>query len=320
MHTIQKKHMYNNTPLVSVAIPAYKSIYLQDAIDSVLGQSIQDIELIIVNDASPNPIEDVVRKYDDPRIRYYCNAVNLGAKDPVANWNKCLSYATGKYFCLLCDDDIYLPSFLEEMVKLAESNKSCNVFKSGVAIVDSNDKEVGCYPESPAWESCYDYIYNVSLRKRKQTISEWMFRREHIVSLGGYEPVPLAWGSDYLSIMKFAVNGGIASTTSCLAVFRQSGLNLSTKSDSNVEAKLQGILEYERKLNMIANNNPELSKPIIFNAIKEIKIFEQKALLSGTSFRAMLRLFSKLNSLGLSKVMWLNSTFKQMIKQILCIS
>ncbi len=312
--------MSKNTPLISVAIPAYKSLYLSNAIDSVLGQTIQDIELIIVNDASPNPIGEVVRKYDDHRIRYYCNDVNIGGKDPVANWNRCLSYATGEHFCLLCDDDIYQSSFLEEMLGLARTYKDCNVFKSGVSIVDSENREIGRYPESPAWESCDDYIYNVSLRKRKQTISEWMFRREHIVALGGYEPVPLAWGADYLSIMKFAVNGGIASTTNCLAVFRQSGLNLSTKSDLNVEAKLQGILEYERKLNVIANNSLELSKPIILNAIKEIRVFEQKALLSGTSFRTMLRLFSKLNSLGISKAMWLNSTFKQMIKQILCIS
>lgn len=311
--------MSNNNPIISVAIPAYKSEFLSEAIDSILDQTIQDFELIIVNDASPHPIDEVVNKYQDSRIRYYCNAVNLGTKDPVANWNKCLSYATGKYFCLLCDDDIYLSSFLEEMVKLAESNKSCNVFKSGVSIVDSNDKEVGCYPESPAWESCYDYIYNVSLRKRKQTISEWMFRREHIVSLGGYEPVPLAWGADYLSIMKFAVEGGLASTNDRLVKFRQSGLNLSTMSDSNVENKLLGVLEYERKLRNLANSNSQLSDPVIAQSIYDIKVFEQKALFSGTSPKAMFRLYPKLGSLGINSTMWLASTIKQIIKRILCV-
>ena len=311
--------MSNKKCLISIAIPTYKSEFLSEAIDSILCQTIQDFELIIVNDASPHPIDEVVNKYKDSRIRYYCNAVNLGAKDPVANWNKCLSYATGKYFCLLCDDDIYLPSFLEEMVKLAESNKSCNVFKSGVSIVDSNDKEVGCYPESPAWESCYDYIYNVSLRKRKQTISEWMFRREHIVSLGGYEPVPLAWGADYLSIMKFAVVGGMASTKDRLVKFRQSGLNLSTMSDSNVENKLLGVLEYERKLRILADSNSLLSDSIIAKSINDIKVFEQKALFSGTSPKAMLRLYPKIDSFGINTTMWLASTIKQIIKRILCV-
>lgn len=312
-------YMRNNSPLISVAIPAYKSVYLSEAIDSVLGQTIQDLELIIVDDASPNPIEAVVCKYNDYRIRYYRNEQNIGGKDPVANWNKCLSYATGKYFCLLCDDDIYLPSFLEQMIILADKNKDCNVFKSGVSIVDANHKEIGRYPESPSWESCYDYIYNVSLRNRKQTISEWMFRREYIVSLGGYESVPLAWGADYLSIMKFAIIGGIASTQECLAIFRQSGINLSTKSDLNVEAKLLGILEYEKKLTHIAHNNIELATPVIFNAIKDISNFEQKALLSGISPKTMFLLYSKLENLGVSKSVWLVSTIKQIIKKFLCI-
>lgn len=311
--------MSNNVPLISVAIPAYKSVFLSEAIDSILCQTIQDFELIIVNDASPHPIDEVLNKYQDSRIRYYRNAANLGAKDPVANWNKCLSYATGKYFSLLCDDDIYLPSFFEEMLKLAECNRLCNVFKSGVTIVDSNDCEVGYYPESPAWESCYDYIYNVSLRNRKQTISEWMFRREHIVSLGGYEPVRLAWGADYLSIMKFAVEGGIACNNERLVRFRQSGLNLSTMSDSNVEKKLLGVLEYERKLRDLANSNPRLSDFVIAKSIKAIKDFEQKALFSGTSPKAMFRLYHKLNDLEINTSMWLDSTIRQIIKRILCV-
>lgn len=48
------------TPLVSIAIPAYKKKFLADAIQSVLNQSIQDFELIIVNDKSPEDIDSVV--------------------------------------------------------------------------------------------------------------------------------------------------------------------------------------------------------------------------------------------------------------------
>jgi DNA repair protein RadC len=56
--------MQNYQPLISVAITAYKSIYLSDAIDSVLCQTVKDYELIIVNDASPYPIGEVVNKYN----------------------------------------------------------------------------------------------------------------------------------------------------------------------------------------------------------------------------------------------------------------
>ena len=82
-------------PLFTIAIPAYKSQYLKEAIDSVLNQTISDFELLIVNDASPHNITAVVNLYDDERIRYVINDSNIGGDDPVKNWNKCLSLAKG---------------------------------------------------------------------------------------------------------------------------------------------------------------------------------------------------------------------------------
>lgn len=165
----------NNTPLVSIAIPAYKSKYLGEAIESVLNQTHQNLELIIVNDASPNPITEVVEQYKDSRIRYFINEHNIGGKDPVANWNKCLSYATGIFFALLCDDDVYNSKFVETLLQLANKYPDCNVFKSGVAVVNEKREVISTYPDCPEWESCQDYILNVSRRQRKQTISEWLF-------------------------------------------------------------------------------------------------------------------------------------------------
>ena len=56
--------------LVSVAIPAYKSEYLSEAIVSVLNQTYSNLELIIVNDKSPEDIYNIVSKFSDKRIRY----------------------------------------------------------------------------------------------------------------------------------------------------------------------------------------------------------------------------------------------------------
>lgn len=97
-------------PLVSIGIPSYKAKYLADSIRSALNQTYNNIELIIVNDCSPEPIKDVVDKFNDARIRYYVNEKNLGGEDPGNNWNRCLELAKGEFFCLLCDDDMYEPS------------------------------------------------------------------------------------------------------------------------------------------------------------------------------------------------------------------
>ena len=56
--------------LFSVTIPTYKSQYLKETIDSVLSQSYKDFELIIVNDASPDDIDSIVKQYDDIFVYY----------------------------------------------------------------------------------------------------------------------------------------------------------------------------------------------------------------------------------------------------------
>ena len=95
----------------SFVLPAYKSDYLQDAIESILQQTLNDFELIIVDDASPYNLESIVKQYNDQRIVFHRNEVNIGGKNLVMNWNKCIKYAKGEYVILASDDDIYSPFF-----------------------------------------------------------------------------------------------------------------------------------------------------------------------------------------------------------------
>ena len=64
----------------TIAIPAYKSEFLKDCIQSILVQTFEDFELIIVNDASPENIDEVVHSFSDHRIRYYKNEENFNLK------------------------------------------------------------------------------------------------------------------------------------------------------------------------------------------------------------------------------------------------
>src|SRR5690606_28530398 len=104
----------------SIGIPAFKARFLKECIDSILSQTFSDFELIIVNDASPENIDDIVKNYSDSRIRYYVNEKNFGAEQVVDNWNKCLSYALGDYFVLMGDDDLMMPNYLYEFSKLID--------------------------------------------------------------------------------------------------------------------------------------------------------------------------------------------------------
>lgn len=243
-------------PLVSVCIPAYKSRFLGEAINSVLFQTVKDLELIIVNDHSPEDIDGVVNQFNDPRIVYYTNEKNLGGQNPVLNWNKCLSYANGKYFSLLCDDDLYEPDFVANMLQLAEEYPQTNVFRARANFIDSEGKEIDRYPSAPSWESWDDYLWHVINNYRSQTISEWMYRSDAIKKLGGYAPLPLAWYADYLSIYRFAQQGGIASTAHISVHFRLSGDNISSQDNRNNLEKIDALNQYRDAIAEMLRNVP----------------------------------------------------------------
>ena len=120
-------------PRVSVLLPVYntKEDHLREAIDSILGQTFGDFELLIVNDASPDPnVERVVQSYADNRIRYAANPVNLGIS---GTRNRLLDMAKGAYLAIMDHDDISLPQRFEKEVAYLDAHPDVGV--------------VSCFPE-----------------------------------------------------------------------------------------------------------------------------------------------------------------------------
>ena len=100
-------------PLVSVVLPTYKRAHLlAQAIQSVLDQTYANIELIVVDDNSPDDTAAVVQSFDDPRIQYTKNDPNL--KLPRA-LNRGFSLARGDYLTWTSDDNLLAPTAIEKM-------------------------------------------------------------------------------------------------------------------------------------------------------------------------------------------------------------
>jgi glycosyltransferase involved in cell wall biosynthesis len=104
--------------LVSIVLPTYKRAHvLPDAIRSVLNQTYTNLELIIVDDNSPDATREVVASFDDPRIRYVRNEPNL--KLPRA-LNRGFSLARGEYLTWTSDDNLYGENAIRRMVEVLQ--------------------------------------------------------------------------------------------------------------------------------------------------------------------------------------------------------
>lgn len=120
----------NNT-LVSVIIPIYNAEnYLKQCLDSIVGQTLKDIEVICVDDGSTDGSAEILREYQEKDARItVIRQENAGAG---AARNKGLDKAKGKYLSFLDADDFFEPDMLEEAYKRAEEDKADYViFKSG---------------------------------------------------------------------------------------------------------------------------------------------------------------------------------------------
>lgn len=106
-------------PLVSVVIPFYTHLeWLKEAIDSVLGQTYGNVEIIVINDGSNENIDDFIRKYETQIVYYFKENGGAGSAR-----NYGIAVARGKYIAFLDSDDVWLPEKLERQVEQMENGK-----------------------------------------------------------------------------------------------------------------------------------------------------------------------------------------------------
>lgn len=128
-------------PKISVCMPAYNNgNFIAEAIESVLGQTFADFELLIIDDCSLDETYEVAFGYKnrDSRIVLLKNGQNLGM---VQNWNRCIDLARGEYIKFLFADDLLSsPNALEEFLKPLGADSRISLVASARNIIDADSR------------------------------------------------------------------------------------------------------------------------------------------------------------------------------------
>ena len=227
--------MINNI-FFSILIPAYKSKFLHNAISSVLNQTYNKFEIIIVDDCSPENLWNTVKLFHDDRIRFFRNEEGFGAVNVVGNWNKCLNYANGDYVICMGDDDELAEGCLEKYVKLISDNPGFNVYHTRMAIINENSVVYDIQEERPLVESVYSAIWHTWRKERRHVLGDWLFKVKELKEIGGFVNFPCAWGSDGITAFKLAANNGIVNSSYVGFKYRMSILTISSD-DSSVYSR-----------------------------------------------------------------------------------
>jgi glycosyltransferase involved in cell wall biosynthesis len=135
----------SNDPLVSIGLPVYNgSNYIKFALDSLLGQTYSNFEIIISDNGSTDETQQICQEYAarDSRIHYYRNEKTTEA--PV-NFNKVFNLSSGKYFKWAADDDIQAPEYLKKCIEILESDNSIVLCHSKTIRINENGENSGTY-------------------------------------------------------------------------------------------------------------------------------------------------------------------------------
>lgn len=208
----------SSNPLVSICIPAYnRASMIGDAIRSALDQTYSPIEVIVVDNASSDRIEEVVDAFGDPRLKFVKNRKNLGL---FGNFNRCIELSQGKYLHILHSDDYIDPGFTRTCVEFLESHPEVGMtFTDILAISEQAENRIGhtsCDNIFPAPEG-----FRQILRFRNLiSCPSVMVRRDVYDSVGPFS-LEYPYSGDLYQWLRIARRFAIVHVTGATLYYRQ---------------------------------------------------------------------------------------------------
>jgi glycosyltransferase involved in cell wall biosynthesis len=143
-------------PTVTVVLPVYNAArFLAQTIESILAQTFTDFELLVINDGSSDASMDVVRRFQDKRIRIVENPKNMGV---IETRNRGAELSRGRYSALMDADDLAHPNRLEKQLRFLEDNPQVDVVASLVELINTDGEVTG------TWSTDRETLDEVAIR------------------------------------------------------------------------------------------------------------------------------------------------------------
>lgn len=207
-------------PLVSVCIPTRnRAAMLCDALASVLAEPLDDLEIVVVDDASDDDTRAVVLDFGDGRIGYRRHPQRVGI---ARNRNACLEAARGRYLAWLDDDDAYLPGGLARQVAVLEREPDVVLAHGAFEVVDGDGRP------QPPWERPFDEdtVEPGARAFRELLLSNYIGAPTVVVraaaqrSAGPYVEELGDRGEDWDAWLRIALRGDLAYSATPVATYR----------------------------------------------------------------------------------------------------
>lgn len=275
---------------LAIIIPAYKDVFLFKTLESIAKQTDKNFNLYICNDNSPYNIDRVLnvfsRKYQIP-YKYIKFRENLGGKDLVAHWNRCIEQIEDEeWIWLFSDDDMFENKCVEIVNKAICTNISEDVIHLNISIIDKYDRlyrECNPYKSHLSSGEFFEKLYSGKIDAR---MPEFVFRRKVLEDKGKFVSFDLAWRSDNATIINCGYPNGIKtlSDIGTKVLWRYSDDNISAKYDDDMSSRkdkstvnfFNWLDEFDKKNDILSISKYMMIKFIVTSLLKLKKTYNLK--------------------------------------------
>ncbi len=187
-------------PLVSVVMSTYnRADILSETVDSILNQTFDDFEFIIINDNSTDATYEKLLEYKDNRLRIFNNRKNCGC---TFNYHNAQNLALGKYIAHIDDDDISMPERFEKQVNFLESNNHIDLLGTFIETFGENSRPSWVFYTEPEKLDFLMNFYNPICH------SSVMYRKSFVDKFAINYDISKKCAQDYDLYKQIIINGG----------------------------------------------------------------------------------------------------------------
>lgn len=212
------KNSTRNGPAISIIVPLYnKGPYIGRAIRSVLRQSVQDFEIIVVEGGSTDTSPDVIRTFDDPRLQ----VIHQREKGVSAARNEGVQAAESDFIAFLDADDEWMPAFIETVLRLKDTYPDAGAYFTAVKEKelhkDEKSRWYSCVPFA-GWEGLVEnYFQALNHGDPLYYPSSLAVAKKVFIDTGGF-PLGAAWGEDQDLCGRIALRKAVAFSSNICAL------------------------------------------------------------------------------------------------------
>lgn len=237
-------------PTVSVIVPNYNHApYLKQRIDSILNQTFQDFEMILIDDCSSDGSRELMEQYrSNPHVSHIVfNESNGGSA--FLQWNKGIALANGEWVWVAESDDYAEPTFLERIIAEASKVPDCSLAFAATWWVDENGNHMWNNGKGTA---VHQHRSEDFIRQRLATncpianVSECIFRREKFRPEESHHYEHMRLCGDWFFYLLMTQQGSVVELEEPLSYYRQHSTNISSDAEHRGLTFLEGadVLEY----------------------------------------------------------------------------